>query len=143
MALIVRDATIEDAAVIAELLDDFGYPASPSTVADRLRELYATDPSGRILIARDGERTLGLATLHSTPVLHRPSAVGRITALAVHPSARGQGIGRELLQAAEAHFRAQGLERIEVTSGPMHERAHPFYRRHGYDDQGVRFAKAI
>jgi ribosomal protein S18 acetylase RimI-like enzyme len=96
-----------------------------------------------VLIAVDGTRVLGFATLHGTPVLHRPTAVGRITALAVHPSAQGQGIGRELLRAAEAHFRAQGLGRIEVTSGPTHARAYPFYRRLGYEDGGVRFFKVI
>ena len=87
--------------------------------------------------------TLGFATLHSTPVLHRPTGVGRITALAVHPSAQGQGIGRELLRAAEAHFHAQGLGRVEVTSGPSHAKAYPFYRRLGYEDGGVRFFKVI
>ena len=143
MGVIVRDATIEDADALASLLDDFGYPAEPRTVADRLRALYAGDPGGRVLLALDGARVLGFATLHSTPVLHRPSAVGRITALAVYPSAQGRGVGRELLRAAEAYFRSQGLTRIEVTSGPTHEKAYPFYLHLGYEDGGVRFFKAI
>ena len=141
--VVIRDATLDDAAAIAPLMEDFGYPADARTVADRLHALYSSDPSGRVLIALDGGRVLGFATLHSTPVLHRPTAVGRITALAVHPSAQGRGIGRELLRAADAHFRAQGLARIEVTSGPTHEKAYPFYRRLGYADHGVRFAKDL
>lgn len=141
--VIVRDATLDDADALAPLLEDFGYPADARTVADRLHALHSSDPTGRVLIALDGTRVLGFATLHSTPVLHRPTAVGRITALAVHPSAQGQGVGRELLRAAEAHFRAQGLGRIEVTSGPTHAKAYPFYRRLGYEDGGVRFFKVM
>ena len=141
--VIVRDATIDDAAAIVPLLDDFGYPSDARTIAGRLDALYSTDPTCRVLIALAGDRVLGFASLHSTPVLHRPTAVGRITAIAVHPSAKGQGVGRELLRAAEAHFRAQGLGRVEVTSGPTHEKAYPFYRKVGYEDGGVRFFKVI
>jgi ribosomal protein S18 acetylase RimI-like enzyme len=73
--------------------------------------------------------------------LHRPTGVGRITGIAVRPPVKGTGIGRALVRAAEAHFREHGLGRLEVTSGPTHAPAYEFYRRLGYVDQGVRFAK--
>jgi len=141
--LIVRDATPEDATAIAPLLDALGYPADVEAIAVRLRELSAADPTGRVLVAVDGDQLVGFATLHSTPVLHRATAVGRVTGIAVRPSVQGSGVGRELLRAAERYFRAHGLERIEVTSGPMHTAAYQFYRRLGYVDQGVRFAKKL
>ena len=66
-----------------------------------------------------------------------------MTALAVLPASRRAGVGRQLIEACERHFAALGLERIEVTSGPLHEQAYAFYRRLGYEDQGLRFAKQI
>ena len=66
-----------------------------------------------------------------------------ITAIAVLPGLQGSGVGRLLVAAAEAHFTALGLGRMEVTSGPTHERAWTFYRRLGYRDQGIRFGKPI
>ena len=52
------------------------------------------------------------------------------------------GEAGQLVEACEAHFRRLGLSRIEVTSGPKHAPAHPFYRHLGYTDDGVRFVKA-
>jgi ribosomal protein S18 acetylase RimI-like enzyme len=143
MPIIVRDAVAADADALAPLLEALGYPADPPTITARLRDLRATDATGRVLVATDGDECVGFAVLHSTPVLHRATAVGRITGIAVRPAVQGRGVGRELVSAAETHFRAQGLERIEVTSGPMHAEAYPFYRRLGYVDQGVRFAKSL
>ena len=139
----VRDATSEDAEQLVPLLETLGYGADPVTIADRLHRLLAIDPTGRVLVAADGHQLVGFAVLHCTPALHRPTAVGRITAIAVRPSVQGSGVGRALLRAAEDYFRELGLTRIEVTSGPTHARAYVFYRRLGYEDQGVRFAKGL
>jgi ribosomal protein S18 acetylase RimI-like enzyme len=141
--LLVRDATPDDAEGLVPLLDALGYPADRDTIAVRLRALSDADPTGRVIVAVDGDEIAGFAVLHSTPVLHRSTAVGRITGIAVRPSVQGRGVGRELLRAAEEHFRAHGLARIEVTSGLTHTAAYQFYRRLGYANQGVRFAKSL
>jgi ribosomal protein S18 acetylase RimI-like enzyme len=69
--------------------------------------------------------------------------VGRITGLAVMAEGRRAGVGRRLVEEAERYFASLGLTRVEVTSGPAHERAHPFYRHLGYRDEGIRFAKSL
>jgi GNAT superfamily N-acetyltransferase len=142
-ALVIRDATAGDAEALVPLMDCFGYPADADTVRARLLLLRAADPAGRILVAESAGRLLGFMTLHLTPTLHRPTVVGRITALAVLPESRGSGAGRELVEAAEKIFAGRGLSRIEVTSGPLHAPAHAFYRHLAYEDQGVRFAKVL
>ena len=141
--LLIRDATPADAPGLEPLLAELGYPAAAGTIEARRQALLAGDPSARILVAEREGRLLGFAVLHATPVLHRPTAVGRITAIAVLPGLQGGGVGRALVAAAEAHFIALGLGRMEVTSGPTHERAWTFYRRLGYRDQGIRFGKPI
>lgn len=142
-SLTVRNATRGDAAALSSLLEALGYPATPEVVVDRLGALQTSDRTGRILVAVDGSSVLGFLTLHLTPTLHRETAVGRITGMAVHADARSRGVGGVLVAAAEQYFREQGLGRAEVTSGPTHEPAHDFYRHLGYVDQGVRFAKRL
>ncbi len=141
--VVVREATPADVAGLLPLLAELGYPTSLAVLGERLAALATEDPSGRLLVAEASNRLLGFATLHVTPVLHRATGVGRVTALTVLPEAQGRGVGRCLMEAAEAHFQALGLCRVEVTSGPTHLPAHEFYRRLGYADQGVRFAKPL
>ena len=140
---LIRDAVADDAAQLAPLFDTLGYPAAPSTITERLADLLTQDPSARVLVAERERMVVGFATLHATPVLHRPTRVGRITALAVVRSEQGRGVGRALVHAAEAYFVERGLSRVEVTSGPLHAEAHAFYRHLGYEDQGIRFAKIL
>jgi ribosomal protein S18 acetylase RimI-like enzyme len=139
----VRDARPDDAGSLVPLLDALGYPAGADVIRNRLSDLLRTDPTGRVLVATIDGDVAGFAVLHVTPALHRHTGVGRVTALAVLPSAQRAGIGQQLIASCERHFAALGIERIEVTSGPLHERAYPFYRRLGYQDQGIRFAKQM
>jgi GNAT superfamily N-acetyltransferase len=142
-SLTVRDAVTADAHALVPLLEALGYPTEEPTVAARIEALRAADPAGRILVAELGRRIVGFVTVHITPVLHRPTSVGRITALAVLPAARLTGAGRTLVAAAEAHCRAAEVSRIEVTSGLAHAAAYQFYAHLGYENQGVRFAKPL
>lgn len=139
----IREATPDDAAALVPLLDALGYPAPEAVLRRRMEGLLRDDPGASILVALRDDRIIGMATLHVTPVLHRPTPVARVTALAVLPEAQGTGAGRALMDAAEAAFRARGYQRIEVTSGPTHLPAHEFYRRLGYEDMGIRFAKTL
>lgn len=140
----IRDLASDAGPALLPLLAELGYPADAVAATERLRALFAADPSARIIGAYDANGSLlGFAALHETPVPHRPTPVARITALAVLNSAQGSGAGRALVEAAEAHFRGRGLTRLEVTSGPTHAAAHDFYRHLGYADQGVRFAKEL
>lgn len=141
--VLVRPAVAADAAGLVPLLAILGYPADADVLATRMAALQSADPSGLVLVALRAGVLVGFATLHETPVLHRPTAVGRVTAIAVAPTAQGSGAGRALISAAEQHFRARGLGRLEITSGPTHLPAHAFYRHLGYQDQGVRFSRTL
>jgi ribosomal protein S18 acetylase RimI-like enzyme len=142
-ALATRDLLPADAAALLPLLDTLGYPTDAPTLEARLTAMLAQDPSARMIGVELEGALVGFACLHETPVPHRPTPVGRITAIAVLPGTRGTGAGRALVEAAEAHFVARGIARLEVTSGDNHAAAHPFYRHLGYADQGIRFAKAL
>jgi len=142
-ALTVRDATESDAAAIAPLLDALGYPASVEDVAARLRRLAAYPGPAAALVAVDGEQVVGLLTAHAFPTVHGAAPAAWITALVVDPAARGRGVGRRLVRAAESWAAEQGAARIAVTSATHRADAHRFYEGLGYDATGRRFARKV
>ena len=141
MSVAIRDGTPDDAPGLVPAFAALGYPAEPAMLRERLTAMLADDGTARILVANIGQEIVGFACLHETPMPHRPTAVGRITAIAVTDAARGSGAGRMLVEAAESHFKSRGIARLEVTSGDNHAAAHSFYRHLGYADNGVRFSK--
>jgi GNAT superfamily N-acetyltransferase len=141
--LAVRDAAESDAAAIAPLLDALGYPASADEVAARLRRLAAYPGSATALVAVDGGRVVGLLTAHAFPTVHGAAPAAWITALVVDPAARGRGVGRRLVRAAETWAATQGAARIAVTSATHRADAHRFYEGLGYDATGRRFARKL
>jgi GNAT superfamily N-acetyltransferase len=84
-----------------------------------------------------------LLTVHITPVLYRPTSVGRLTALVVAKQERGKGIGRALVDAAEQFFAERGCKLVEVTSNLRLADTHSFYKRLGYEATSLRFKKSL
>jgi GNAT superfamily N-acetyltransferase len=120
---------------------ELGYPTTPAALAERVAAVAASPDDG-VLIAEEEGNILGLVAVHSFEMLHRPGRLGRITALVVAASARGRGIGSQLLSAAEDHLRANGCIKLEVTSGEQRSDAHAFYAARGYREQRVHFVKS-
>jgi GNAT superfamily N-acetyltransferase len=136
----IREARPEDAGLIAGLLGELGYPATPALVRTRLAALGGQD---RVLVCQEG-----FVSLHCVPLLAEGGCCARITALVVTESRRGAGVGRALVEAAEATARAWGCDRLEVSSGRRAERAaaHRFYPALGFEDSSessVRYWKRL
>ena len=144
-SIAIRDASAADAAEVARLLALLGHTAPPGNHAARLAAHLALGE--RVLVASRSPAAsaplLGVATLHVTPMLHRAGPVGRITALVVDDDARGQGVGRALVDAAESQLATQGCPLIEITSNRQRTDAHAFYERLGYTATSFRFAKTL
>lgn len=144
--ILIREATPADAAEVIRLFTQLGHPQPEASAESRLAAFY--DAGDRILVAVDSrsghERTLLAATtLHITPEIHRPGPIGRMTAVVVDEPARGRGIGRALIEAAEKYFVEHGCAMVEVTSNKKRLDAHRFYERLGYTGTSFRFAKEL
>jgi len=137
----IRLATLDDAAELARLLSPLGYPITTNDVAT-VWQAWAAE-GNRALVAQGKGSLLGTITLHRMVVLHRPKPVGRITSLVVDPPARGQGLGRALILAAEDTLIRAGCGLLEVTTHTRRTEAHEFYRYLGYEHTSFRFAKAF
>ena len=138
---VIRPARPTDAAALSALLAELGFPADETTTEQRLRALEHAGET--VLVAAVDDIPSGFASVHATPVLHRPTAVGRITALLVTSSMRGHGLGRALVEAAEDWSRQRGCGLIEVTCNLRLTSAHAFYQHLGFEITSARFAKQL
>jgi len=136
----IRDATAADAAEVAALLGELGYPTSAGEAAERLGR-----SDGRVLVAESEGRVVGVAALAVAPQLHYAAPVARVTTLVVSEPARGCGAGRRLMARAEELAREAGCHDIELTSGIRLEReaAHRFYEALGYERTSYHFHRRL
>jgi GNAT superfamily N-acetyltransferase len=138
----IRIASAADSESIAILLEQLGYPAPASAIPGRLLNLRAGGRSEAFVAIRD-EQVAGLATVHVQASLTRQEDIAQLTTLVVAEAARGQGLGRELVHAAEAYGRRHGCGRIVVTTANHRVGAHDFYDRLGWEWTGRRYAKPL
>lgn len=157
MRATIREATTADANAIDALfaegdgLHAAGAPGSfRATTPARPPEFYAhalATPRERIFVAERGGVVLGF--LHvilrdmpsQAPFAPRPFAM--VEATVVAESARGTGLGRDLMRRAEQWAREQGVPTIELTVWEFPGSAVPFYEELGYTTQLRRMRKAL
>ncbi|MBO1074779.1 GNAT family N-acetyltransferase [Roseomonas marmotae] len=138
----LRGAVPADAADLARLLGQLGYPTSPQEATERLATLLR-DSQGSLLVATDYGPVVGFIALHWTPMPQERHPVARITALVVDEQERGRGIGRMLLKAGAQAARQAGCDVLELTAGTQRQEAHGFYRAQGFSDTATRFVRNL
>ncbi len=127
----VRPAAAEDAARIASLLTDEGYPAGSTDVTSRIERYAAL--SSQVLVAEAGGEVVGFVTVLVLPRFEVDDLFARITSLVVDAGVRERGIGRLLMQAAEDAARDAGAAWLEVTAGHHRPDARRLFESLGYD----------
>jgi GNAT superfamily N-acetyltransferase len=127
----IRPVRLEDAAEIAELSGQLGYPVSASEMSDRLSQALG-DPNYVISVAEatDGS-LLGWIGAEYRFLLELGEEV-EIVGLVVRQEARRLGVGKALLAAAEEWAQGRGLHSVRVRSNVLRPESHPFYERMGY-----------
>lgn len=137
----IREAGREDAQALVLLMKLLGHETDSKTVRKRIAAL-AGDKLPQIVATLD-KQVVGLIGIHAMTAIHRDKPVGRITILVVAEEARGRGIGRMLIDAAEERLTKLGCGMVEVTSNDRLTRAHAFYRHLGYERTSMRFMKKL
>jgi GNAT superfamily N-acetyltransferase len=130
-ALAVRPPRSQDAAALAELSGQLGYPATTEQLEARLAAVSGNDHAA-VMVATDAtDRPIGWVHVELNRTLVAP-LTAQIMGLVVDAEARSAGIGRELLRAAETWAAERGCQRVVVGTRVTRERAHRFYAREGY-----------
>jgi predicted N-acetyltransferase YhbS len=143
---VIRLARPQDAAAIAALLTELGYPGSSAEqVRERLLR-WAAAGNAAVLVAEHAGGLAGAVAVAAIPYFEHDGNWGRIVALVVAGQSRGLGIGRELVRAAEQAALGLGCVVMEVTSARSRDEAPAFYPAVGYQDscpQNARYLKDL
>jgi ribosomal protein S18 acetylase RimI-like enzyme len=108
----------------------------------RLQTILANDDYAT-LIACEGEEIVGFIGTRVGPLYESDGHYGQIMALSVATDHQRRGIGRKLMQAAEAMLIARGVCVLVVTSGNQRADAHAFYEKNGFAFTGRRYKKGV
>ncbi len=145
MTVQIREANAQDAGSLAELLKDIGWFESfnnePLEVtSQRVRvhvEQCCADKSHTIFVAASSDgQIVGYGSVHWLPYLFLQGAEGLVSELFVRESARGQGVGRELLRNIETEARARGCARLSLINLRNRESyMRQFYVKAGWEER--------
>lgn len=132
---VIRPARPSDAAEIARLSHELGYPATADQLRARLAELLGSSRC-LVAVAEAGEggredRLAGWIAVERRLSLESGEGA-EITGLVVAASSRRTGVGAALVATAERWVREHGLASVRVRSNVVRPESHPFYRRLGY-----------
>ena len=126
----IRNAGLADAATIAELSGQLGYPVSERSVEDRLAAVLR-QKGDAVFVAEVGGRVVGWAHVVGVQCLESPP-FAELTGLIVDSDTRGRGVGRHLVEACTQWAQGQGFQQIRVRSNVVREDAHRFYQKVGF-----------
>ena len=137
MAQPVRLATPDDAADVTRLLIAFrDWMGTSSPPDDRFHanvaELLA-DPETEYLLA--GDPALGVCQLRYRPSVWRDAPDCCLEDLYVLDEARGQGLGRTLVEAAFERARERGCRRMDLDVNEENAAAQALYESLGFDSR--------
>lgn len=127
----LREIAPEDAAAVAELSDQLGYPASTDRMRERIEAMLPVREDHLVQVACFRGKVVGwieaeiLRHLQSDP--HT-----LITGMVVKDGVRSLGVGKRLCHGVEQWSRRKGISVVRVTSRMTREGAHRFYLREGY-----------
>jgi GNAT superfamily N-acetyltransferase len=128
---VARDEIVE---ALGELIPQLN-PALSGPSA-RLVEQVVADSAVTLLVARVDGRIVGSATVG---VITTPTWINaHVNDVVVLEGARGQGVGRELMEAAIQVARERGAQVVRLTSAERRGEAHRLYESLGFQHTGSR-----
>lgn len=138
--VLIRAAGVNDISSLQTLFQQLGYQTDPENLKRHINE--ATN-SFKVLVAEAEQGVCGVIVVNFITPVHEPGLWALISALVINESARGTGIGQQLLIAAERLALEKGCTQIELSSSERRVRAHNFYENNGYKEVRKRFVKLL
>ena len=126
----VTEATAEVHEALVRLLPQLN-PTLPLPTRERIERLIG-DPAVTLVVARDGDRIVGTATVivYTTPYWIK----ARLDEVVVDAGARGKGVGEAMVRHCLEVGRRKGAQVAELQSGrgDVRAAAHRLYKRIGF-----------
>ncbi|WP_230969195.1 GNAT family N-acetyltransferase [Nitrogeniibacter aestuarii] len=127
----LRPARVQDAASIAILAGQLGYPTSEAHMRARLANLLDQTERHAVVVASTADTLTGWIHVMRVDRLEIPPH-GEIAALVVGEEYRGHEIGARLVEASVRWTHNAGLAHLTVRSRIERDDAHRFYQRMGF-----------
>lgn len=135
----IRPIEARDAAAVARLTGELGYPTDEAGLLERLTSVVGDPADHVVLVAVDEDDVpVGWAHVERLRLLQRPPSA-QLLGLVVGAEHRSGGIGSALLERSEAVARAWGCGALLIRSNVTRAAAHAFYERAGYT--GVKISR--
>ena len=128
----IRRVRAADAARMAELTTQLGYPTTGKEMKKRLQEAMKDRDAACFVAELPGEGVIGWIHVSVTPLLE-VARRAEVNGLVVDERVRSQGAGAVLLAAGEKWAGGKRCTGMSVRSNVLRERAHGFYLRNGYE----------
>ena len=128
----IRRAKTADAAQIAVLAGQLGYPSTTTQIRGRLRGIKPASQHAIFVAESDKDGVIGWIHVSRQPLLE-VEIRAEVNGLVVAEDQRSLGAGAQLLAAAENWARKHGCKGMSVRSNVIRGRAHQFYERLGYE----------
>ncbi len=140
----IRRARASDAARVADLSGQLGYPTTSAEITKRLRRLKPASQNALFVAESPGAGVVGWAHVSVTHLVEVGTRA-ELNGLIVDEAQRSLGAGARLLEAAEDWACKHGCPSMSVRSNVIRERAHKFYQRQGYEHYKTQkaFRKAL
>jgi ribosomal protein S18 acetylase RimI-like enzyme len=128
----------ETGAVTARAYQEFFVETEQHPYLDEIADVAGRAPRTTILVAVDGDRIIGSATLEldgrtSDEIGPLAPDEAHVRMLGVHPDARGAGVGKQLLAACEERARQAGRTRMTLNTTTLMRAARAMYTSLGYE----------
>ncbi|MFT3897370.1 MAG: GNAT family N-acetyltransferase [Thermomonas sp.] len=129
---LIRVAATADAAEIARLSAQLGYPADIAVFAERLERMSRLPTHAVLVCEGEGGHLAGFIGMEQRLMIESGDKA-EVVGLVVDADARRSGVGRGLIAAAKAWTRARGLRELFLRSNIVRPEAHAFYPALGFE----------
>jgi ribosomal protein S18 acetylase RimI-like enzyme len=140
MQVKIRTATPADAPAVVSLMAQLaGHTRGhiDAGVDNRFYDMLELPPYAILVAEDDPGQVIGLLTASTRWTLWHAGPCTLIEELVIDESARRQGVGRALIQAALDWARAQGCSEVEVSTDVDNTAAQAFYRQLGFESEAL------
>jgi predicted N-acetyltransferase YhbS len=135
----VRIATLQDVPELARIINDAFIVEAFFKIGDRTstEEIAALMSDGGEFLVLDSVEPGTAETMSGCVYLKCTGDRAYFGMLSIAPGRQRQGLGRQLVHAAEARARDRGCRAMDIHIVNLREELPPYYRRFGYAETGT------
>lgn len=138
------DVLVDQWTALARDQRQYGSHLAPEANRETIRRhLAAHAATNTLLVARDNGIHGFVMYEIETGSFEQTTTRGLIHNIYVVPASRNQGIGTQLLEAAETSLQAAGADVVAIEALTANEDAARLYRRHGYEPHRTEFERPL